>query len=425
MKNLNRLNSLIIFISTLLFISSLSNSVHAVSEAAALFLLISPSPLANGMGETYGNISSTDPMASIFNPAYLGFFAKNQNFGFSYSKVNWLPQLANDLYHKCFSLNFGYSNKNAPITLGIGYHHVYLDLGKLILTNETGAIIGDAESNEKADVLSVSALFDYYVLASFGVSYKFIESNLLVFPYAIGFEDIKASAHALDFGLALKFPIFDIYSKIEDHQIHAFPHVIPFLTPGFSYSVTNIGDEITYTNQTQADPLPRMVYAGINIAAGLKYTKTNYPFNILSFGWAQEANDLLVNRIGKNINYHSGLKDIDIIENVLLGKSNKKAVTNKGWELGVAEIFYLRKGSYQDIEGYIHLSSEGWSINFMQPIRLMFEFSNFKKKGLWFKFLNNLDIEFNHSEFHIDEGHPLDDTRFNGVTIKMKNMFTW
>ncbi|MCU0642911.1 MAG: hypothetical protein MUC94_01440, partial [bacterium] len=67
MKNPNRLNSLIIFISALLFISSLSNSVHAVSEAAALFLLISPSPLANGMGQTYGNISSTDPMASIFN----------------------------------------------------------------------------------------------------------------------------------------------------------------------------------------------------------------------------------------------------------------------------------------------------------------------------------------------------------------------
>jgi hypothetical protein len=314
---------------------------------------------------------------------------------------------------------------NAPITLGIGYHHVYLDLGKSIRTDETGAIIGDAESNEKADVLSVSALFDYYFLASFGFSYKLIESNLALVPEATGMSDFKASATAYDFGLALKFPIFDIYSKIEDHQIYAFPYVIPFLTPGFSYSVTNIGDEITYFDETQADPLPRMAYAGVNIAAGLKYTKTNYPFNILSFGWAQEANDLLVCRIGENINYHSGLKDIDIIENVLLGKSNKKAVTNKGWELGVAEIFCLRKGSYQDIEGYIHLSSDGWSINFMQPIRLMFEFSNFKKKELWFKFLNNLDIEFNHSEFHADKGHPLDDTRFNGFTVKMKNMFIW
>ncbi|HEX9973264.1 MAG TPA: hypothetical protein VGD14_14425, partial [bacterium] len=124
MKNLHRIKSpFIIFFFTLLFIFSFAASLHAVSATAVAFLRISPSPLANGMGQTYGNISATEPMASFFNPAYLGFFSKSQNFGFSYSRSNWLPQLTNDLYHKCYSLNFGYTFKNTPVTLGIGYHY--------------------------------------------------------------------------------------------------------------------------------------------------------------------------------------------------------------------------------------------------------------------------------------------------------------
>lgn len=427
MKNRTRISKpLIVFILTALFIVSFSASVHAVSEAAVLFLLISPSPLANGMGETYGNIASTDPMASIFNPAYLGIFSKSQNFGFSYSKANWLPQLTNDLYHKSFSLNFGYTFKNVPVTLGIGYHHVYFDLGKQVLMNEFGDPIGTFESYEKADVISFSSLLDYYILASIGFSYKFIESNLASFRTDSGMEDFKASANAFDFGIALKFPVFDILSKITDHQIYAFPHVVPFLEPGLSYSVTNIGDEITYTDETQADPLPRTVFTGINIAAGLKCTNTNHPFNILSFRWAQEANDLLVDRVGENIKYSSGFKDIDFIENVLLGKSNAKIITNSGWELAVAEIFYWRKGDYQDNVAKLKFDTDGWGINFMQPIRLFLDFKNFKiENGIFRSFIDNLDVEFHRSKLSVPEGHPLDNTKFNGLSLKLKNIFTW
>jgi len=273
-------------------------------------------------------------------------------------------------------------------------------------------------------MLSFSALFDYYVLASFGVSYKFIESNLALSSDVAGMQDIKASANAFDFGLALKFPLFDIYSQKAGRQIYALPHVTPFLNPGFSYSVINIGDEISF-DQTHSDPLPRMVYTGINLAAGLKYTKTNYPFNILSFGWAREAKDLLVDWKGGNIDYLSLFNGINLVDNILFGKQDANIVVNSGWELGIADVFFLRKGSYLDNEGDVDLDCSGWSINFMQPIRLMFEFANIKNEGIWFKFLNKVDIELHRSEYQTKGWHPLDDNRFNGVTIKMKNMFAW
>lgn len=430
MKELSSIKRfLIICILTLVCILSITTSIFAVSEAAVLFLRISPSPLANGMGETYGNIASNDPMASIFNPAYLGFFSKKQNIGFSYSKVNWLPGLTSDLYYKSFSFNFGFSLKNKPITVGIGYHHIYLDLGKQIGMDEMGNPTGSFESSENANMFTCSALLDYYILASIGFSYKFIESNLS--PSGTGAEigSGEASANALDLGLSIKVPLFDILSKINNSPIYVIPNVKPFFEPSFSYSVTNIGDEIKYFNEAQADPLPRTVYTGINLNTGLKYSNMNYNFTVFSFKWAREANDLLIDKYFdddgvEHTKYPSGFKDIDFIKNVIYGKSNDKIITNKGWEIGFGEIFYLRKGNYEDIEGKVKFDTHGWSINFIEPIRQFIEISNLEiTNELLLKLLFNLDIEFHHSKFQTGTGHPLANTKFNGLTLKLKNIF--
>jgi hypothetical protein len=100
-----------IWISIIAFILIQRTPAYAVSEAAVLFLLISPFSQANGMGETYGNIASADPMASVINPAYLGAYSQKHNFGFSSSNAAWLPALVSDMHYSCHSLNFGYSLK--------------------------------------------------------------------------------------------------------------------------------------------------------------------------------------------------------------------------------------------------------------------------------------------------------------------------
>lgn len=419
--------NIIIFI----FIFIQTGFVYAVSEAAVLFLLISPSPQANGMGETYGNIASTDPMASINNPAYLGYYSQKHNFGFSYSKTDWLPGLVDDMDYSCYSLNFGYSLKNIPISFGLGYYRIFLDSGEQVWTGESGEPLSTFNSWDKANILSVSILLDYYIRASVGFSYKFIESVLAPDWIDVAEEkgNGKASANAHDFGIAIQVPLFEIISKVTGSSFYIFPKVKPYLESGFSYSVNNIGDKIIYGDASQSDPLPRSVYTGININTGLKLSLNKNIFNIISFKSAREANDLLLERYmdTEGINqtrYFSGFNDINFIDNIILGKANSDIITNKGWELSIGDIFFIREGYYEDIEGRVIFDTNGFGINFVQPIRLLLGLTNqIIKNEFLNKVVYNIDIEYNHSEYDCEFGHPLSDTNFDGVTLKLRTIF--
>ncbi len=102
-----KFSSAIILI-TLLLLPSL---VHGINQAAALFLLVSPSPRANGMGNTYTHLMWDDPMAVWFNPAAVGMQAKDHYFsgGFYTSKTNWLRGLVTGMTYNFQSYNFGYN----------------------------------------------------------------------------------------------------------------------------------------------------------------------------------------------------------------------------------------------------------------------------------------------------------------------------
>ena len=130
--------SILSFFLLLVFIS---NSAFAVSEAAVLFLLISPSPQANAMGETYGNIVGKDPMATLFNPASLGLLAQNHYLATSYlsPKANCLPDISSGMNYFCRSTALGINLKSIiglPISYGISLNYVRLNMGEQAITGE-------------------------------------------------------------------------------------------------------------------------------------------------------------------------------------------------------------------------------------------------------------------------------------------------
>ena len=409
----------------------LTPTAPAVSQSALMFLRMSPSPVANSMGGTYSNAASIDPMASIFNPAYLGFYSQKHNFGFSYSKTDWLPQLASGMDYSCISLNFGLAMKKIPISFGLGYHRILLNMGEQVYTAEhtdefgNPIVLGTFESWDKAQLLSLSAACDYYIRASIGFSFKFIESKLG--PVGAGAEQGagKASVNAYDFGVAVQAPIFEMISKVTHRSLSMTPYVRPFLEPGFSYSVTNIGDKVAYVDAAQSDPLPRTVFAGIHISSGLRYSKNDYDFNIVSFKWAREANDLLVerNRDG-DYKYLSGLNDIHFIDNIIVGNSNTNIIMNRGWEINLGDVFFLRSGHYENIEAKDIYDAEGLGVNFVQPVRLTLKLMNIKiENDVLRKIVYNLDIEYHSGEYDYVQGSPLTDNKFNCFVFKLGNVF--
>ncbi len=76
---------------------------------------------------------------------------------------------------------------------------------------------------------------------------------------------VKAETTVNDFGILLNVPVL----KLIDDNMQAQLDENLFAKPTFNFSVgyskSNIGDEITYIDPAQADPLPRMDRLGYGI----------------------------------------------------------------------------------------------------------------------------------------------------------------
>ncbi len=409
------------FIFCLLFLITFSSSVFAVSEATLLFLLISPSPQANAMGQTYGNVLGDDPMATLFNPANVGLMAQNYYFASSFNspEIEWLPSFAGDLNFHCNSFTAGINLKDVigiPVSYGIGYNFRRFDIGEQIITGEDSPEpLGYFDSWDESRDLSMSFAVDYILRASIGYNHKNIKSNLA--PGAL------VETNAYDLGFILKIPVIELaerFALINTEHLFAMK---PYFVPGLYYSVTNIGDKVAYIDASQADPIPRNTSVGMNIDTGLKFNFKNNLIDLFSFRWAREADDLLIEtHTNKPSEYVNGLKDISFWNTILLGKANEKAITKKGWQYDFANIFSLRRGRYDDIEGKVMYKTRGYGINFLQPLKLLIALKEpVATDNFLLKLFMNLNVEQHYSEIDGIEGHPLDNTKFNSYVISFSN----
>ena len=106
------------FFQMLVFCVSVSQ-VYAVGEAGAIFLLIAPGAGPAGTGEAQV-AKVDDAYASYYNPAGLGFLQGSEVAGMH---VNWLPNLADDIYYDFLA----YRKELSGIgSLGM---HIILNLG--------------------------------------------------------------------------------------------------------------------------------------------------------------------------------------------------------------------------------------------------------------------------------------------------------
>ena len=75
-----------------------------------------------------------------------------------------------------------------------------------------------------------------------------------------------------------------------------------------------------------------------------------------------------------------------------------------------------------DMEGLVVYETEGWGVDFIQPLRILSAFISYDNTVL--KFISaNLHIEMHQSEFNIEQGHPLFDTSFKSYVVRMNNIF--
>ncbi|MDF1545457.1 MAG: PorV/PorQ family protein, partial [bacterium] len=238
----------------------------------------------------------------------------------SFMHVNWLPELANDLYYEFLSV---VTNKEGLGTFGGNV--TFITYGSINRTGESGQALGTFEAFDIAFTGSFGTSLTDKLRG--GVSMKIIYSRLADVGAGAEKGSGTSTGFAGDLGLLYEWT--------------------PRLNLGLA--ITNIGPKMSYIDAAQADPLPT------NLALGFAYKllRSDY-YQFLITG---EMNKMLVG-------FDSGFDEFKTSEGMIL---------NGGAEFSYANLIALRGGYIFDDEGQVKTVTMGVGL---RPIdKLRFDFS--------------------------------------------------
>lgn len=241
------------------------HELYSQGESAVPFLLIGPNSRNAGMGET-GTGLINDASAMFWNPAGLGF---QKGIQITITHSPWLPGLGlSDLFYDYLSAK--YHLKKFKGTLGLSV--TYLNIGKIIRTDEFGNEIGDYQAFDGALAVGYGTRVTRDL--SVGVVTRFIYSKLAVGQ--VGGEQGTGTAYNLSFDLSTLWRPTKTKLKFINDRL------------GIGVNISNIGPKVTYIDDKQADPLPTNLRLGI----GYDVYKSEYNNLTLAIDFAK----LLVKR---------------------------------------------------------------------------------------------------------------------------------
>ena len=228
----------------------LGSKIYAQGESAVPFLLIGPNSLNAGMGET-GTGLINDAAAMFWNPAGLAY---QKGIQLSITHSQWLPGLGlSDLFYDFLAGK--YYMKKLKGTLGFSI--TYLNIGKIIKTDEFGNEIGDYQAFDGA--LAVGYGTKVTKDLGIGVVTRFIYSKLAVDPVAG--EKGTGTTYDLSFDISGLWRPSKTKLKFINNRL------------GVGINLSDIGPKVVYVDADQADPLPT------NLRLGLGYDIYQSEFN--------------------------------------------------------------------------------------------------------------------------------------------------
>ena len=237
------------------------SKVNAQGEAAVPFLLLAPDSRHAGLGES-GTGLADNSSAIFWNPAGIAFQTGSE---VGITHANWLPQFNLDLSYDYVTYRQFIEAIDGSVTASL----TYMNYGKFQRTGSNSPdVIGTFNSFDiGATIGYATKLADDWGV---GFNFRFIYSNLSDKP--TGEEQGTGIASTVSFDVATMW------------------RPQGFLDGNFSFgaNLSNIGPDISYIDQAQADPLPT------NVRLGFAYRVFQDEYN--SFTLTGDASKLLVNR---------------------------------------------------------------------------------------------------------------------------------
>lgn len=327
----------VISIISILTVLLIGNVVFAKTTAVP-FLSINPGARPAGMGEAFAAIAD-DATATYWNPAGIAFQNKRQ---VALMHSPWLPELDMDLYYE-----FASYTMEVPDWGHFGLTFTYFSMGEWDRTDEGGNVIGSDKSFDMAGSLSYATK----VQENWGVglNFKVIYSHLASEGVAGEGKGVGVS-YAVDIGTLYKFR--GLFEGLNGALV-----------------LQNLGPDIAYIDEAQADPLPR------NLKLGLAYNVFNP--NTIEVGEmhkmtvAAEYNKILIDIGDPLVDWSKGEDDDARTE-------LDESVFNIGMEYWFANILGVRLGYMRNAEGFGGEGGESYIKGMTYGAGLKYEFKGYE-----------------------------------------------
>ena len=280
------------------------------------------------MGRAYTAVAD-DAYAMWWNPGATAFNRKGQ---LAFNHIPWLQGSGlNDMFYEYLGWNQYFEDIG-----NLNAHIVLLDAGTQEQTDSSGGPLGDFHSFDIAGALGYS----YEVIPAklgVGANFKVIYSYLAP---ATGFTDSEGKAFSFGFDLGAKY--LDL-ANIEGLDL--------------ALVIQNMGPDVTFVDQEQADPAP------MTVRMGAAYTVMDNPFNKLIV--SAEASKMLANEDNFFARFGTGWKYMD------------EMIYGVGAEYTYLQLISLRGGYFLDDAGSISGPSfgAGFNYSFSERYNLSIDFS--------------------------------------------------
>jgi hypothetical protein len=291
---------------------------------------------------------------------------------------------------------------------------VNFNYGTFVITDPGGPDpVGTFEPEDYYNAYSFGLGVDYFVQLSIGYTIKDVTSELGYLP---GEEDSeKAETTVNDFGILLNVPVLKLIDDKMRAQLDENLFAAPTFNFSMGYSKSNIGDEISYIDAAQADPLPRTDRLGYGISTGFDLVSDDFRINAFNLSFTVEADDILIKRDSAGYEYQSTLSDLKFWKNIAEIEGDDKIVSRTGTKLEFVESVSLYFGHFSG-RGYDQRKTNGYEFRAKGLLKLC---------ALWAKhpitdFLrDHFDLRYYNTNFFAD--HELE-TKMTGIAFYVHNL---
>jgi hypothetical protein len=398
----------------------------AIPSSAFDFLLISPSPAANGRGGIFLPGDWDDPQYAHYNPAGVGFSVIRQRYGVGFSSMKWMPGWRDydmDMSYRSFGLYAPLGDDDAlrglgykgTIHYGVGLNGVLFDLGETKRYDEFNRTIGTFHSWENSYAVTLAAATASRINTALGMTLKGADAHLTPGPYGG-----SPAAFMFDFGGLLELPVVKILQGRDTDPPDEFG-LNPEVTCGLGYALSNFGGKVYYDYPGTGSPLPRAASISTGVTFELRKVDPTFgTWKMLSLGWGVQGDDDLVYATDGSWRYSRSLRgDIRFFNDLVFGRFNPHIVKMRGWELGLIEAFYVRTGMHEDPEGNLLYHTYGFGLRLAGLYKCLVASGGYRPPGDLFR---HLDIRYDFSRYdatpyRLGDPNPLDETKGHFVSL--------